>query len=134
MQTGRLRLFELAVCITCVCVCVCVRRMAQQGSVFASHITGSTAVPNLPAMPDIFIQAACPLHPKPTTHPSHLDQEGDHISEPHRSAHGYCTHTHTHTHRSNIIPSGSKCDSSIYFTYKILLRISTVTLEFLFRQ
>lgn len=65
-------------------MCVCVRdARLSKGNVFTSHITESTAVPNLPAMPDIFIQAVEPLLPKHTTHPSHLDQEGDRISRLH---------------------------------------------------
>lgn len=68
----------------CVPVCVCVRdARLSKGNVFTSHITESTAVPNLPAMPDIFIQAVEALLPKHTTHPSHLDQEGDRISRLH---------------------------------------------------
>lgn len=70
--------------------------MAQQGSVFASHITGSTAVPNLPAMPDIFIQEAT----KKKHHPVQVTLIRREITyQGFIAAHMDTVHTQSHKHK-----------------------------------
>ncbi len=93
-------LFELGthMCVSlCVCLCVCVMHGSARERVCQSYLREHSS-PKPASHAWHLYPGSLPASPKTTTDPSHLDQEGDHISGPHHSVHGYCTaRTHTHT-------------------------------------